>query len=121
MKKVLFVDDSKMSRVSTKLLLKTEGYEVFEAEDGLDAVEKMKGTSDFDILVTDLEMPNMNGLELIQHVRGDTNYRKIPIVVRTSAQELIDKAMALGASGWVLKQSSDVSEELLKAIKRLIG
>lgn len=121
MMKVLFVDDSKISRTSMKLLLKTEGYEVLDAEDGLDAVSKLKETLDFNIIITDIEMPNMDGIELIQHIRQNPVYKKIPVVVRTSAQELVDEAMSCGASGWVLKQSKNVAEELLKAINRLIN
>lgn len=78
-KKILVVDDSRSMRQMVAMTLANAGYDVTEAEDGVDALSKAK-LSSYDLVLTDINMPNMNGLELTAALRALTNYQLIPII-----------------------------------------
>lgn len=118
-KKILIVDDSEASRNSLGFSLKMKGYEVLQAEDGLDALTHLERTEDVDLIITDLNMPNMNGMELIKKIRQTKNYKFTPILVISSEKEEVEKTMAAGASGWLIK-SAKISTQLEDAINKLI-
>lgn len=104
MKKVLVVDDSAMVRRQVGNVLRTAEYEVIEAVDGQDAREKLAATSGVKLVVCDVTMPRMNGLELLTAIQEDNMY-KGPIVMLTTEgrPELIAQAKSLGAKGWLVK------------------
>ena len=81
--KILVVDDDKTTRKLLSLYLKAKGYEVVTAENGLDAMEKL-GTENINLVVTDMNMPYMDGIELTKHLRADDSWKDIPILMVTT-------------------------------------
>lgn len=116
MAKILIVDDSNMLRDMVKYALNEGGYpDVVEAVDGSDGLVKAKSAV-FDLVVTDINMPNMNGFELITELRKLPTYTKTPILTLTTEKndEMKAKGKAVGATGWIVKPF--VPEQLLKAV-----
>jgi chemosensory pili system protein ChpA (sensor histidine kinase/response regulator) len=113
--RVLIVDDSMSVRRAVATLLEDHGYEVALARDGLEAVKSMD-VSRPDVLLTDLEMPNMNGLELTAHVRSRPELAQLPVIMITSRS--MDKhrrqAMASGVNTYLTKPYTD--QELLQHV-----
>jgi len=101
--RVLVVDDSMLVRRQVGTALKVQGYEVVEAVDGFDALEKLAGHPDTRLIVCDVNMPRMNGLEFLEQLSSKGN--QVPVVMLTTEgqPELIQKAKALGAKGWLVK------------------
>lgn len=98
------VDDSASMRDMIRFTLRNAGYEVIEASDGRDALQKLS-TAAPGLLITDLNMPNIDGLELIRQVRQLPSHRYLPIVMLTTESQDAKKqaARAAGASGWITK------------------
>ena len=117
---ILIVDDSETVRQVLQLSLGNAGFDVIAAEDGLDALNKLAGTQ-IDMLITDLNMPNMDGLELIKKVREEGTHRFTPIVMLTteSSEEKKLAGRTAGASGWIVKPFKP--EQLLKVVKMVLG
>ena len=117
---VLIVDDSALIRRSVTTLLDIEGFNVEIADDGDTALAKLKGGLKPDLMITDINMPNMNGVELIKHTRTLPAFRFMPILVMTteSQQTMRDEAKKLGATDWVLKPVG--GELLLSIIKKIL-
>lgn len=103
-KKVLTVDDSKTMRDMVSFTLKGAGFDVVEAEDGVDALSVLDKTS-VDLIITDINMPNMDGVTLVKRVRGGGAHRSVPILVLTTEGSDQKKAdgRAAGATGWIVK------------------
>jgi two-component system chemotaxis response regulator CheY len=118
---VLVVDDSETVRQVLQLTLSNAGFDVIEAEDGDDALNKLSNTPVVDMLITDLNMPNMDGLELIKKIREDKKHRFTPIVMLTteSSEEKKRAGREAGASGWIVKPFKP--EQLLKVVKMVLG
>ncbi len=118
---VLVVDDSETVRQVLQLTLNNAGFDVIEAEDGDDALAKLASAPAVDMLITDLNMPNMDGLELIQKIREDSKHRFTPIVMLTteSSEEKKRAGREAGASGWIVKPFKP--EQLLKVVKMVLG
>lgn len=105
MAKLLIVDDSTMLRDMLNYALNEGGYtDVTEAVDGVDGLAKAKA-ADFDLIITDVNMPNMDGLTLIGELRKISQYSKKPILVLTTerSDEMKAKGKAAGATGWIVK------------------
>lgn len=119
-KNILSVDDSASIRQMVKMTLTGAGYDVVEACDGTDALGKAKGRS-VNMVVTDLNMPNMDGLSLIRELRKLPEYRGVPIVLLTteSDDEKKKEAKAAGATGWITKPFKQ--DQLLAVVKKVIG
>ncbi|HOD70967.1 MAG TPA: response regulator [Deltaproteobacteria bacterium] len=119
-KKILAVDDSASIRQMVCFTLQKEGYEVIEASDGRDALSKI-GASAVNMVITDLHMPNMNGVELIQALRANPSFKFTPIVMLTteSHQDKKDMGKQAGATGWIVKPFKP--EQLIAVVKRLLG
>jgi two-component system, chemotaxis family, chemotaxis protein CheY len=102
-KRILTVDDSGSVRSLVSQTLREAGFDVVEAVDGADALDKVGG--DIDLVITDVNMPNINGLELLALLRARTDTKFIPILVLTteSQRSLREKAVAAGATGWIVK------------------
>ncbi|RLD90676.1 MAG: response regulator [Bacteroidetes bacterium] len=118
-KKILVVDDSSSIRALLKMALEDENYKVTLGEDGLDALKYLDGTH-FDLVITDLHMPNMNGLELIHEVRKMDWYKYTPILFLTTETktDLKIKAKKEGATGWLTKPFDN--EKLKRVVKRVL-
>lgn len=103
-KSILIVDDSVSIRQMVESTLKTKGYLITAAPDGQAAIDLCK-TKRFDFVLTDQNMPRMDGLTLIKNLRGMASYRTTPIVVLTteSGDEMKAKGKAAGATGWMVK------------------
>lgn len=116
LKKIMTVDDSPTVRKVLNEALSGAGYQVVEASDGEEAVNMLEQT-DIDLLVTDLNMPNMDGVELIKRVRQQPGKRFMPIIMLTSVSQKEMKAAGkkAGASGWVTKPFRP--EQLLSVIQ----
>ena len=117
---ILVVDDSETVRQVLQLTLSKAGFDVVEAEDGVDALNKLPNQP-VDMIVTDLNMPIMDGLELIKKIRGEGDYRFTPIVMLTteSSEEKKKAGREAGASGWIVKPFKP--EQLLKVVKMVLG
>jgi two-component system, chemotaxis family, chemotaxis protein CheY len=100
----LVVDDSFTMRNMVSLSLKEENFDVTVAEDGVDALKQAKGKK-FDVIITDINMPNMNGLELIEKLRAIDNFKFTPILVLTTegGDDKKKEGKRLGATGWIVK------------------
>ena len=117
----LVVEDSPMMRqLLVFALARVPGLRIAEADDGVDALRKLAGQR-FDIILTDINMPIMDGLKLVRRVRADAAHKDVPIVIVTteSAEEDRKRAMALGANAYVTKPIQaprilEVVRELLK-------
>ena len=102
--KILIVDDCETTRKLLGHYLKSRGYSVVFAENGLDALEKL-GTEPVNLVLTDLNMPYMDGMELIKTLRSDSAWSEIPILMVTTENDEHEKEMAFthGANGYVVK------------------
>jgi len=118
-KVIMTVDDSPSIIQVVKMTLKAAGYEVLEARDGIDALAKMKITT-IGMLLTDLNMPGMDGITLIKRVREDPRYKWIPIIMLTteSADSKKQEGKAAGATGWIVKPFTP--EQLLAVVKKVL-
>ncbi len=120
-KKILFVDDSPTMRRIIKNTLNKLGYEdLIEAENGMDAFEKVKSEA-VDLIITDWNMPEMNGEELIRLLRSEPDYKNIPVIMITTRgmKDDVLTALSLGVNGYVVKPFTP--EVIKKKITDLIG
>lgn len=117
---ILTVDDSASIRLTTRIALTNAGYSVVEAVDGADGIAKLS-SSQFDLIVTDLNMPNMDGLTMIRELRKMPAHTGIPVVFLTTESdgEIKQQAKAAGATGWLTKPFDP--ENLVKIVKKVLG
>jgi len=118
-KRIIIVEDSKTILEVLSFSLEKAGYDVFTAESGKDALNFFNGNA-IDLVITDLYMPEMDGLELVKNIKQIENYNKIPILFLTTESEQSKKTQAkeIGATGWVIKPF--VPEKLVQAINKLL-
>ena len=118
--KILTVDDSASIRLTTRVTLTNAGYEVTEAVDGMDGINKLK-TSQFDLVITDLNMPNMDGLTMIRELRQIPAQMGVPVIFLTTESdgELRQQAKAAGATGWLTKPFDP--DNLVKIARKVLG
>ena len=119
-KTIMTVDDSSSVRQMVGLTLKGAGYQVVEAEDGKDALAKVGGAT-IDMVVTDLNMPNMDGITLIKELRKLPAFKFIPIIMLTTESQATRKqeGKSAGATGWIVKPFKP--EQLLGVVKKVLG
>lgn len=119
-KTILAVDDSGSLRQMVVFSLKAAGYNVTEAVDGVDALEKAK-VQTFDLVLTDQNMPRMDGLTLIRSLRELSSYARVPILMLTTefSDEMKAKGKAAGANGWLVKPFDP--QRLTEVVKKVIG
>ncbi len=117
-KRILAVDDSKTMRDMVSFTLKGAGYDVLVADDGVNAISALVG-EEVDLIITDVNMPNMNGIELVQKLRSDPRFRATPILILTteSDNDIKQQGRAAGATGWIVKPF--VPEKLLKVVGKV--
>jgi two-component system chemotaxis response regulator CheY len=113
------VDDSASVRQMVSFTLKTAGYDVLEAADGEQALARLQGQ--VHLILTDLNMPRMDGIELVKRVRADATYKYVPIVLLTTESQDAKKqaGKTAGATGWIVKPFQP--EKLLAVIKKVLG
>jgi len=119
-KNILVVDDSAAVRQSVSFILEQAGYGVTQASDGLEALGKLDGQT-YHLVVTDVNMPNMDGIQLTEKIRENPEYKFTPIVVLTTESQgsKMDEGKKAGATGWIVKPFN--AEKLLQVVKRLAG
>jgi two-component system chemotaxis sensor kinase CheA len=119
--RVLVVDDSLVAGELQKNILLAAGYESEIATDGVDALECLH-SSDWDLVIADVDMPRMSGIELTERMRADEQYREIPVIIVTSRDTVDDRrrGFEVGADAYVLKREFDQTQ-LLDTVRRLIG
>lgn len=117
-KRVMIVDDSKATRSMVAFTLRRAGYEVLEAENGEQALSAIGQTS-IDCLITDVNMPGMDGMELVQRMRADQVHRTLPILLLTTTFDGSKKnsAFEAGATGWLGKPF--LPAELIEAVAKI--
>ena len=119
MTKILAADDSASMRQMVSFTLKGAGYEVVEASDGVEALQHAK-TGKFDLVLSDVNMPNMDGIELVKNLRTIADYKFTPILMLTT-ESGTDKKMEgkqAGATGWIVKPFNP--DQLLNTIKKVL-
>ena len=119
-KTILAVDDSASIRQMVSFTLKSAGYDVVEAVDGQDGLDKAKSTRP-DVVTMDLTMPRMDGLTLIKNLRATPQYASTPILMLTTESSDAMKAQgrAAGATGWLVKPFDP--QKLIEVVRKVIG
>ena len=119
-KKVLAVDDSRSLRQMVSFTLRNAGFDVIEAEDGQEALDIAKQQA-FNLVLTDQNMPGMDGITLVKSLRALPAYRTSPILMLTteSSDEMKQKGRAAGATGWIVKPFNP--ERLVEIVKKVTG
>lgn len=117
--KILAVDDSRTMRTMINLALTEAGFDVELAEDGIDGLEKLDGAEP-DLVITDINMPRLDGFGVIEGIRAQQKYSYMPVLVLTTetGAELKQRARNAGATGWIVKPFD--AEKLVSAINRLV-
>ena len=117
-KTVLTVDDSRTMRDMLRMALSAAGYAVIQAEDGVHGLEVLSGSNP-DVIITDINMPRMDGFGFISVVRGEGRHRATPILVLTteSSAEKKNRARQAGATGWIVKPFDP--DKLVDAVRRV--
>ena len=118
-KTIMTVDDSASVRQMVSFTLRSAGYEVVEAADGGQALERLKAP--LHLILTDLNMPRVDGIELVKRVRADPVHKYVPIVLLTTESQESKKqaGRAAGATGWMVKPFQ--AEQLLAVVKKVLG
>lgn len=119
MTKILAVDDSTSMRQMVTFTLKGAGFQVIEASDGVDALNKAK-SEQVDLVISDVNMPNMNGIDLVKELRGLSNYKYTPMLMLTTeaGDDSKSAGRAAGATGWIVKPFNP--DQLLATIKKIL-
>lgn len=123
MKTILLVDDSKAIRMTMSFVMKNEGFDVIEAEDGLSALKLLDGRK-INLIISDVNMPGLNGLEFVKKLKNETDYqayRFVPVVMLTteSSNDKKKEGKEAGVRAWITKPFPP--ETLLDTISKLIG
>lgn len=118
-KTILIVDDSASLRQVVNISLSGAGYTVIEACDGVDALTKLDG-SKINLIVSDVNMPNMDGITFVTEVKKMDNYKFTPIIMLTteSQDDMVQKGKAAGAKAWLVKPFKP--EQMLDAVQKLV-
>lgn len=115
--KIMVVDDSESVRVLLSLILKNEGFNVTESENGKDALHKLNEVS-VDMLITDLYMPEMNGIQLVEKLRSIPKLKLIPVIMVSSEnhEPIINKAKEIGVDEWLMKPF--IPSDLMNVVRK---
>jgi CheY-like chemotaxis protein len=119
MKSILIVDDSDMARTTICFALKTKQYSVFGAANGKEAIKILNENSEIGLVITDVNMPEMNGIQLISYIREIMGNKTIPIFALTTDEKAGTEVTGKGATGFLLK-TSKTSEEVQKIVSKYI-
>ena len=104
-KRVLIVDDSPSVRQQVGMALRQGGFEVVDGVDGVDGTDKLYKDASIGMVICDINMPRLNGLEMVEKIKSDARFAKLPIVMLTSEDNpvLVERAKKAGAKGWIIK------------------
>jgi two-component system, chemotaxis family, chemotaxis protein CheY len=119
MKKILVVDDSATVRHQVGAALRQAGFDVIEAKDGAEGVDKVSSDQTIGMVLLDVNMPRMNGLEMLESIKRDGKNASIPVVMLTSEgqHDLVERAKRAGARGWIVKPFQ--ADVLVAAVRKL--
>jgi two-component system chemotaxis response regulator CheY len=120
MKKVLICDDSEMVRNFHYYILKTAGFEVISAIDGADGLEKLWLNKDIGLIITDINMPNMDGYSMIEKIRMEEEFEDIPIIIISTEDQLKDKQKGYDAGANIYIVKPTAPEQLVESVKLLM-
>ncbi len=122
--KVLVVDDDKTTRKMLSLILKTKGYEVVTAENGIEALQKL-GLEEINLILIDMNMPYMDGIEFTKQVRANQQFCEIPIIMITTEadEEERKRAYDAGVDDYLIKptNATEISESMKKIMKKIFS
>jgi len=121
-KTIIVIDDSRSTRQALSLVLVDAHYRVVEAVDGEDGLNKIQGTSDAALVICDVNMPKLNGLEMVETLRRDRAATSLPPIVMLTTEvqaDLVARAKAAGVKGWIVKPFKP--ELLLLTVRKLTG
>jgi two-component system chemotaxis response regulator CheY len=120
-KRILIIDDSASLRGMVKLVLQNGGYDVTEACDGLDALDKLTTAGRVNLMICDVNMPRMDGLAFVKAVKEIADHKFSPVVMLTTeaSAELVARGKAAGAKAWMVKPFQP--EQLLAVVGKLVG
>lgn len=118
-KKILIVDDSRTIRQQVNFTLQKSGFATVEAEDGQKGIEVLAANPDVAMIISDVNMPNMGGLEMLETIKANPQHASLPIVMLTTegAAELLERAKAAGAKGWLVKPFKP--DQLIAVVSKL--
>lgn len=118
MTRILVVDDSSMARTQVRAMLQRQGYEVIEASDGLEALVQLDEHPQAGLLILDVHMPNMNGMELLERLRSRGLSNPVIFLTAEADPEVIRRAKGLGANAWLVKpvRSDALASAVVKAL-----
>jgi two-component system chemotaxis response regulator CheY len=121
MARIMAVDDSATMRQMVDLTLQSAGHEVLTASDGDEALELLRGSEPVDLVITDVNMPRMDGITLVRELRQLPQYRGVPLLVLTTeaSSEKKDAGRQAGATGWLVKPFNP--ETLLGTVRRVLS
>lgn len=121
MKKILVVDDSRTVRQQVVAVLSQAGYQVVEASDGIEGTEKIEATADLAMVVCDVNMPRMNGIDMLLLLKKDQRYADLAVLMLTTEGQPgpIQRAKQAGAKGWIVKPFTP--DTILAAVRKLAG
>lgn len=116
---ILIVDDSISIRQSVRFVLEENGYTVFEAGDGVEGLKRLEEQK-VQLVITDVNMPNMDGLTFVKKIRQTDGIKFIPILVLTTESQgaVVDEGKKAGATGWIVKPFNN--DKLLETIKKVL-
>lgn len=119
-KTILVVDDAMTVRNLAKFALSKGGYTILEAEDGVQGLKVLEGNT-VDLVISDLNMPNMNGLDMCRSIKGQEKFKALPIFMLTTeaSQEVALQGREIGIMAWIVKPF--VPEKLLSAVQKVVG
>jgi two-component system chemotaxis response regulator CheY len=118
-KKILIIDDSAAIRQSISFILQQEGYETIEAQDGMEGLTVASGLPGVDLIITDVNMPNLDGIGFIKRVRELPAYKFTPILVLTTESQgsKMNEGKEAGATGWIVKPFN--ADKLLGIVRKV--
>jgi two-component system, chemotaxis family, chemotaxis protein CheY len=118
-KKILIIDDSAAIRQSISFILQQEGYETVEAQDGMEGLTVASGLQGVDLIITDVNMPNLDGIGFIKRVRELPAYKFTPILVLTTESQgsKMNEGKEAGATGWIVKPFN--ADKLLGIVRKV--
>ena len=118
-KKILVIDDSAAIRQSISFILQQEGYETIEAQDGQEGLSVLAGGAPLDLIITDVNMPNLDGISFIRKAREIPAFKFTPILVLTTESQgtKMNEGKEAGATGWIVKPFN--AEKLIGIVKKV--
>ncbi len=119
-KNILIVDDSSSIRQSITFVLEQSGFVVVQSVDGTDALKKLESQK-FDLVISDVNMPNMDGISLTKNIRQTAHHKFTPILMLTTESQasMMQEGKAAGATGWIVKPFDP--DKLLAVVNKLVG